>query len=39
MNQQKITEELLGLEKKYWQAIKDKDIDAALIISICRIGY
>jgi ketosteroid isomerase-like protein len=25
-----IESELLGLEKRYWQAIKDKDIDAAM---------
>ena len=27
---QTIESELLGLEKRYWQAIKDKDIDAAM---------
>ena len=27
---QTIEAELLGLEKRYWQAIKDKDIDAAM---------
>jgi len=25
-----VEKELLGLEKRYWQAIKDKDVDAAL---------
>ena len=25
-----VKDELLGLEKRYWQALKDKDIDAAL---------
>jgi ketosteroid isomerase-like protein len=25
-----IESELLGLEKRYWQAVKDKDIDAAM---------
>jgi hypothetical protein len=25
-----IEQELLGLEKEYWQAIKDKDVDAAM---------
>ena len=29
MTTQTVEAELLGLEKRYWQAIKDKDIDAA----------
>ena len=30
---QRIEQELLGLEKKYWQAIKDKDFEAALALT------
>ena len=30
---QRIEQELLGLEKKYWQAIKDKDLEAALALT------
>jgi hypothetical protein len=28
-----VEKELLGLEKQYWQAIKDKDVDAAMRLS------
>ena len=28
-----IEQELLGLERKYWQAIKDRDVDAALALT------
>ena len=30
MATQTVEAELLGLEKRYWQAIKDKDVDAAM---------
>jgi uncharacterized protein (TIGR02246 family) len=30
---QRIEQELLGLEKRYWQAIKDKDFEAALALT------
>jgi len=30
MTTQKIEQQLVELEKQYWQAIKDKDVDAAL---------
>ena len=30
MAKQTVENELLGLERQYWQAIKDKDVDAAL---------
>ena len=33
MAQQAFEKELLGLEKQYWQAIKDKDVDAAIRLS------
>lgn len=28
-----VEQELLGLERKYWQAIKDKDVDAAMALT------
>jgi hypothetical protein len=33
MAQQAFEKELLGLERQYWQAIKDKDADAAMRLS------
>lgn len=30
MENQALTQELIGLEKKYWQAMQDHDLDAAL---------
>src|SRR5882757_4313570 len=30
MEKKKIEQELLALERRYWQAIKDKDVDAAM---------
>jgi uncharacterized protein (TIGR02246 family) len=33
MAQKRIEQELLDLERRYWQAIKDKDFDAALALT------
>jgi ketosteroid isomerase-like protein len=33
MTTQTIEAELLGLERRYWQAIKDKDVDAAISLT------
>lgn len=33
MNEECCNEELLALERKYWKAIQDKDVDAALALT------
>ena len=33
MQQKTVETELLNLEKRYWQAIKEKDVDAALSLT------
>src|SRR5690349_15131352 len=33
MANQAVEQELLGLERQYWQAIKDKDVEAAMRLS------
>jgi ketosteroid isomerase-like protein len=33
MTTKTVEKELLGLERQYWQAIKDKDVDAAMRLS------